>query len=398
MSKKVIFHIDFDAFFASVEEKSNPEYVNKPLIVASKSNGSVVSSANYLARKYGIHSAMPISQAKKLCAHLIISEVNFYKYEAISAYVFSYLKEYISKKIEVASIDECYLDVTNILDKNKELTPFDLAKKIQKQIYEMTDLTVSIGISNNLFLAKMATDQNKPNGVYEIWPEEIKEKLWPIDIKKMYLIGSTKIPMLNSLNIKNIGNFAQFEDKNKLIKIFKNTFWTHYNHANGIGSDFVDYEKSSRRSVSVSKNLRHKISTYENLVNLFDELFEEAFDRLKTQNFLAKGISVSLKTTKTHSLSFSFDDFIDKKSLFYNKSIELLERLHNDELVSNISVGFFNIKNKYKMTTNINMFNELSYEEKNNLILKRIVNSVNKELNQELLNIAADFEYFKFQK
>lgn len=199
MDRKTIFHIDFDAFFASVEENFNPEYNNKPLVVGSKSNGSIVSSANYIARKFGVRSAMPIFQAKKLCPSLIIAEVDYPKYERVSAYVFSYLRDFVSNKMEVASIDECYMDVTDILEKNSEISASDFAKKIQKQIYELTQLTVSIGISSNLFLAKMASDQNKPNGVYEIWPDEIEEKLWPLEIKKMYLIGSKKITSSKSI-------------------------------------------------------------------------------------------------------------------------------------------------------------------------------------------------------
>ncbi|WP_245576628.1 Y-family DNA polymerase [[Mycoplasma] imitans] len=398
MDRKIIFHIDFDAFFASVEENFNPQYNNKPLVVGSKSKGSIISSANYIARKFGIRSAMPIFQAKKLCPSLIVAEVDYPKYERVSSYVFSYLRDFVSNKMEVASIDECYMDVTSILEKNPEMDAADLAKKIQKQIYELTRLTVSIGISSNLFLAKMASDQNKPNGIYEIWPDEIEEKLWPIDIKKMYLIGSTKIPVLNQLNIKNIGNFVQFKDKEKLIDIFKNMFWTHYNHANGKGSSFVDYERSSRKSISVSRNIRYKVSYYESLLKIFNELFDEAFSRLKNHNFLAKGVSVSLKTEKVRSLSFSFKQFLDKRTLFYKKATELFERLHNNHLVANISISFNNITNKYKFIPNINIYQELSKDQKDAILLKKIVNQINKEHNKELVNIAVDFDYFKFQK
>ncbi|AHB99832.1 DNA polymerase IV [Mycoplasmoides gallisepticum S6] len=398
MDRKTIFHIDFDAFFASVEENFNPEYNNKPLVVGSKSNGSIVSSANYIARKFGVRSAMPIFQAKKLCPSLIIAEVDYPKYERVSAYVFSYLRDFVSNKMEVASIDECYMDVTDILEKNSEISASDFAKKIQKQIYELTQLTVSIGISSNLFLAKMASDQNKPNGVYEIWPDEIEEKLWPLEIKKMYLIGSKKIPLLNQLNIKNIGNFAQFENKELLIDIFKNMYWDHYNHAHGKGSDFVDYERNSRKSISVSKNIRHKVSDYESLLKLFNDLFDDVYSRLKNHNLLAKNISVSIRTEKVRSLSFSFKQYSDKKTLFYNKAIDLFERLHNDKLVANISISFGNITNKYKFMPNINIYEELSEEQKETMLLKKIVNQINKEYNKELVNIADDFDYFKFQK
>ncbi|MDC4181618.1 Y-family DNA polymerase [Mycoplasma bradburyae] len=398
MARKTIFHIDFDAFFASVEEKSNPEYINKPLVVGSKSHGSIVSSANYVARNFGVRSAMPIFQAKKLCPSLIIAEVDFSKYEKVSAYVFTYLRDFITKKIEVASIDECYLDVTDILEKNRNLSAVELAKMIQRQILELTNLTVSIGISSNLFLAKMATDQNKPNGVYEIWPEEIKEKLWPINISKMYLIGSKKIPVLNELNIKNIGNFAQFKDREKLISIFKNMYWTHYNHANGKGDDFVNYENSSRKSVSVSRNIRYMVRNYDSILDIFDDLFDEIYQRLKNQNLLTKNVSVSLKNNKTISLSYSFKQFIDKRSSLYNKAVELLDRLHNDEIVSNIGISFNNIKKKYKYIPNINIYQELSKEQKDLTILKKIVSDINNETNKELLNIAEDFDYFKYQK
>ena len=218
---KIIFHLDFDAFFAAIEEIKKPNYKNKPLIVGGRTRNSVVSTCNYLARKYGIKSAMPIFQAKILCPQAIILPGDYALYNSYSKKIFNFIKEKFTNICEQYSIDECFLDVTNTIKKYKDV--FALAKTIQKAIFNNFKLTVSIGISYNKFLAKMATDLNKPNGITLINKDNFKAKFWPLPIEKMYFIGKSTAKILKEIGIKTIKDLAQFNN----LKLLEHKLGSH---------------------------------------------------------------------------------------------------------------------------------------------------------------------------
>jgi DNA polymerase-4 len=173
--KKYVLHIDMDAYFASVEEKNNSKLCNKPLIVSGMNSNSVVSTANYAARKYGIKSAMPVYIAKKLCPQLIIKKPHFLMYEKYHQEIIKYIKKNYSNIIEIASIDECYVDISHLV--NNSNSPFSIAKKIQGDIFKKMNLPCSIGISENKFLAKMACKLIKPFGINLIYTSDVEDKL-----------------------------------------------------------------------------------------------------------------------------------------------------------------------------------------------------------------------------
>ena len=159
--KKVIVHIDLNAFFASVEEVKNPSLKNKPVGIGGHGKRGVISTANYVARKYGVHSAMPVSQALKLCPNLILVQESYDDYIKYSNAFFSMIRKYLGDKIEIASIDECYVDFTDYKDKCTD--PISYLKEMQKDVYNTLGLGCSIGLSYNKFLAKMASDLKKPH-------------------------------------------------------------------------------------------------------------------------------------------------------------------------------------------------------------------------------------------
>lgn len=159
---RVILHIDLNAFFASCEEIKNPDLKEFPVAVGSTSKRGVISTANYEARKYGVHSAMPVYEALRLCPDLVLIQGDYGYYRSMSAQFFAYLKTF-THQIEPASIDECYMDVTDIIKRYKR--PLDLVFEIQNGVYEKCHLNCSIGVAPNRFLAKMASDMRKPKGI-----------------------------------------------------------------------------------------------------------------------------------------------------------------------------------------------------------------------------------------
>lgn len=172
----VIFHIDIDAFFCSAEELFNPHLKNIPFAIAGQGTHAIISTCNYLARQYGIRSAMNATTAKQLCPNITFIDPHHDRYGTISEKFFNLLRNKFTNNIEPMSIDECFLDATDIIQYFHN-NPVILATEIQKTVLENLGLSISIGISNNKFLAKMATDLNKPMGISKIFPEEVRQKL-----------------------------------------------------------------------------------------------------------------------------------------------------------------------------------------------------------------------------
>ena len=195
-----IIHIDMDAFFAAVEQRDNPAWRGKPLIVGGGFHKrDVVSTCSYEARKFGVHSAMPGSMARRLCPHGIFTPVNMSKYTAVSKQVNSIFHEF-TDLVEPMSLDEAYLDVSN----NKTNCPSAtiIAKMIRQRIQEVTALTASAGVSYNKFIAKIASDINKPDGLTVILPSEAQAFLDDLPVGKFFGIGKVTANILNNIGIK----------------------------------------------------------------------------------------------------------------------------------------------------------------------------------------------------
>ena len=214
--EKLIFHIDLNAFFCQCEQNQNPLLKNVPFAIAPNDNTyrGIISTSNYIARKYGVFSAMTVKDAIKKCPYLRLVSPNISLYKKYSQIFFSYLKTY-SKKIQIASIDECYIDLTNHpLSSN----PIMLAKKIQDELLKKYNLSVSIGISNTLFLAKMASDYKKPLGITKIDYSNL-DILDNLSISNIYGIGKKVSKSLNDIGIVKISDFKNNINKDKIVKI-----------------------------------------------------------------------------------------------------------------------------------------------------------------------------------
>ena len=218
---RVYFHIDMNAFFVNAEILLDPSLKGKPVAVSGTTRRSVVSTASYEARAFGVHSAQPIQEAIKLCPDLVIVGGHYQYYRELSEQFMNIVKRYTSE-IEQASIDECYADVTETI--MKMARPLDLAVRIQKEILTEIGLPCSIGVGPNMFLAKMASDMKKPMGITVLRIRDVEDKMWPLPIGDMRGVGKKTEPLLLALGIRTIGDLARYKDMAKLDKIFgKNT-------------------------------------------------------------------------------------------------------------------------------------------------------------------------------
>lgn len=225
-----IIHIDMDAFYASVELRERPDLKHLPVVISSHHPRAVIAAASYPAREFGLRSAMSMSQARKLCPQVVIIEPNFEKYRAISAQIHSIFQQYTTL-IEPLSLDEAYLDVTENLKQIASAT--EVAMHIREDIFRLTGLTASAGVAPNKFLAKVASDWNKPNGLFVIKPSQVASFIQDLPLKKFR--GSVKLPKKNSNSL----SYIRWGTYKRLKKLF--WFTTLVN----MGNSFIYMPKAS---------------------------------------------------------------------------------------------------------------------------------------------------------
>lgn len=285
---RVLFHIDLNAFFASAEELRHPEYKDKPMAVGSLSSRGVLSTANYAARKLGIHSAMPVFQARQIDPDLIIVPGDHAYYRKLSAAFFAILRRY-SPMLEPVSIDECFLDVTDVIRRYHR--PLDLAVAIQQAVLDELGLKCSIGVAPTRFLAKMASDMRKPMGITVLRKSELSAKLWPLDIGDMVGIGKKSVTVLRREGIETIGDLADPANEQTVRRLLGRSAVPMIRKARGTSSDQLEFS-TTHKSVSVSRTLNVDIYTMEETLALARDLCRELVRRVTKAG--QKGMLVSV--------------------------------------------------------------------------------------------------------
>lgn len=295
---RVLFHIDINAFFASAEEIKHPEYKGLPLAVGSLSSRGVLSTANYTARELGVHSAMPVFEALKICPELNIVQGDYNYYRSLSAQFFKYLHRY-SNMIEPDSIDECFMDVTDTIKRYKR--PLDLAVQIQNGVYETLGLNVSIGVAPNRFLAKMASDMKKPKGITVLRKAEIERKLWPLPIEEMVGIGKKTIPVLKKYGIQTIGDFASPNNENLILRLLSKSGYSLIQKARGNSSAQLNFS-TTHKSISISRTYPSDIYTLNDAMERLKTLTNDLCRKMIQENQKGKLVSISLRDTNFHNI------------------------------------------------------------------------------------------------
>ncbi|MDR0825983.1 MAG: DNA polymerase IV [Mycoplasmataceae bacterium] len=388
---RYILHVDMNSYFASVEEAEFPQYRNKPIIVSGKTKRSVVASANYLARSFGIKAAMPIYMAKRLCPRVIIAIPHFNLYQTYADRFLQTIAEKFTNNIEIASIDECYVDITSLTKNN--LMAVKIAEQIQTAIKKETGLKCSIGVANNKFLAKMGSDYKKPLGITTMWLSEIKEKLWPQPVENMLWVGKNSAVLLEEHGIRTIGDVAKDTNKALLEKLLDKNWIVHYYHANGHGEDQLDYSHNQPKSIGASETFLNDTSSYEEIKDKLLELTHEVVRRLQRHKLNCKTISVSIKTPdmKLHNKSFSLNETTKDFDKIFMNVINLYQASFFDKSVRLVGVSLSNLTDKEELVSG-----ELFDDAKPNIVvpanndLETIISKVNGKLSKDIINIAKD--------
>jgi DNA polymerase-4 len=340
-SSKKIIHIDMDAFYASVEQLDNPELKGKPLAVGGGGERGVVAAASYEARKFGVRSAMSGVLARKRCPNLIFVEPRFDRYKEVSKKIRSIFLEY-TDLVEPLSLDEAYLDVTE----NKKGIPSAtlIAREIRDRINKELNLNASAGISVNKFVAKTASDINKPNGQKTIPPEEVLNFLEELPIEKFHGIGRVTASKMYNLGIFN-GRDLKAKEEAFLIEHFKSSGTQFYKIVRGLQTSEVKPNRP-RKSVAAEhtfmKNLTSEIFMVEKLMIIANELAT----RLKKSNVAGKTITLKIKYSdfKTQTRSKTLPYYVKEEELILRTVKRLLfqEKTLNSVRLLGISVSNLN--------------------------------------------------------
>jgi DNA polymerase-4 len=304
-----------DAFFASVEQLDNPELRGKPVAVGGSGERSVVAAASYEARKFGVRSAMSSVIAKRLCPDLIFVKHNFDRYNEVSAMVMEIFKEY-TDVIEPLSIDEAFLDVTD--DKQNIGSATVIAKRIRSEIKNRTGLTASAGISVNKFLAKIASDINKPDGLFVIHPEEAEKFIEKLPVEKFYGIGRVTADKMHKLGIHSGADLKKW-DMTALIRNFGKAGVFFFDIARGKDERPVEPDQE-RKSVGTELTYEKDLTTTFEIIAELYKLEKELMERLEHAGTSGRTITLKIKFSDFRQLTRS------KTLQYYIRNFDTLHR------------------------------------------------------------------------
>lgn len=328
-----------DAFYASIEQRDNEAYRGKPLAVGYSGARGVVAAASYEARRYGVRSAMPSKTALRKCPHLIFAPARFDVYKAVSKQIMDIFHEY-TDLVEPLSLDEAFLDVT---ENNKNIPlATQIAEEIKQKIFETTHLTASAGVSFNKFLAKIASDQNKPNGIFVVKPKFAESFVESLPIERFFGVGKVTAKQMHQLGIKTGLDLKQYSES-QLISHFGKAGRIYYQNARAVDDRPVESHRI-RKSVSSETTFDRDINSLEELALELDTVARDAFEYIEKKQFKGRTVTLKLKYAdfRIVTRSRTFPSYISDYDSFYKTGYDLLSLVDLSPKVRLIGLGLKN--------------------------------------------------------
>lgn len=336
MASANLLHIDMDAFFASVEQLDNPDLKGRCVIVGGQSQRGVVAAASYEARRYGIHSAMPIFQAKQRCPNITIVPPRRARYVEISRNVMAILHGF-SPLVEPVSIDEAYVDISGCGRLHGSCR--NIAMEIKQTIYERTGLTCSIGVAPIKFLAKIASDMNKPDGLTIIQPDQVKAFIQSLPIGKVPGVGKQTMKVLASLGIQTLGQISDLSEETLVRKVGK------FGHRLFLLSqgddDAAVVPQQAVKSVSTETTLSEDTTDRHQLASYLLQQAQSVAHQLRCKKMRARTVTLILKTSdfQRHTRSLTLDSAFQNSDTIYQTALKLLRQCALHKPVRLVGVG-----------------------------------------------------------
>ncbi|MDD2234535.1 MAG: DNA polymerase IV [Desulfitobacteriaceae bacterium] len=376
-----IIHVDMDAFFASVEQRDDPALLSKPVVVGGKPNSrGVVSAASYEARKYGIHSAMPLAEAYRRCPHAIFLPVNMRKYQAVSSQIRQIFMTY-TPLVEPLSLDEAFLDVTG---STSLFGPADkIAFTIKQCIKQELNLTASVGVAGNKFLAKLASDLEKPNGFVIVQPDRVQEFLDPLPVERIWGVGKKTAERLHKINVKTVRDL-RFLELGYLEQLFGVLGSQLFQMAQGIDDRPVENDrmiKSVGRETTFATDLTDRDV-------LETELLKLAVDvgrRLRKKSIKGKTITLKVRYDdfRTVSRSHTLAQTTDLDNVIYKEACNLLSAVSPQQPLRLIGLTLNNLTDKSERQ--LSLFSE---QQKDNEALAKVIDLVKEKYGEKSITRA----------
>lgn len=344
-----------DAFYASVEQRDNPAYRGKPVAVGGspEGRGGVVATASYEARKFGVRSAMPSKRALQLCPQIIFLRPRFDVYKSVSEHIRQIFFRY-TDLVEPLSLDEAYLDVT--ADKQGIGSAIDIAKQIKQAIRNELSLTASAGVSVNKFVAKLASDMNKPDGFTFIGPSKIEKFMEQLEVSKFHGVGKVTAEKMNKIGLFTGADLKKLS-RQELIRHFGKSGHFYYDIVRGIDNRQVEPHRETK-SVSGEDTFPYDLTTLDEMNQELEKLSFYVFDRLKRHNLYGRTITLKVKYSDFQQItrSYSYPQIVEDREVILQTAKQLL--LDSDPVNKKIrllGIGISNFGNApYKHFTHDN--------------------------------------------
>ncbi|MDN7240527.1 DNA polymerase IV [Planococcus sp. N028] len=357
MASRVIFHIDMNSFYASVEQSHDPELKGKAIAIAGnpQERRGIIVTCSYEARAHGIYTTMQVHEAKRKLPGLILLPPNFDRYRVASKAMFDILRSY-THMVEPVSIDEGYLDVTELANERHAV---EIAQEIQTRILSELDLPCSIGIAPNKFLAKTASDMKKPQGITILRKRDIREKLWPLPVIHMHGVGESTAAKLNGLKIETIGDLALANPGLIKEKMGKNGIRLQA-RANGVDDRLVDPDSIyDTKSVGTSTTLPVDETEEENLRLIFRQLCDKVANRLEAKELAGPTVSIQTRSSdwQNRTRSITLKNTVWKAEDINRTAWQLFTKHWNGEPLRLVGVTVSNVAGKGEVTEQLSIFN-----------------------------------------
>ena len=371
---RAILHIDMDAFYASIEQRDNPELKGKPVIIGGKTGRGVVSTASYEARKYGVRSAMPITEAVRRCPDGIYIPPNIPKYRAVSEQIMEIFHRY-TPDVEAISLDEAFVDVTG----SQKLfgTAEEIGRAIKQSIYDELQLTASVGLAYNKFLAKLASDLDKPNGFFIVTPDDLQEKIWPLSIRRMMGVGHKTADVLERMGVRTIGQLAVM-DRGLLEHILGKAGGQMHELANGIDYrpvESIREAKSFGRETTFPTDIDDKYMLETVLFTLADDVCHS----LRIHHVKGRTVSIKIRYPDFKSITraITLEQYTSSFEPIYSVVKQLMDDHYKDGTpVRLIGVTVSNLKQEDAIIEQQDLFADSKAQEKVSA-LNRVLDNLN---------------------
>ena len=395
MMNRIIIHVDVNNAFLSwtavdmLHKGSKIDIRNRYAVIGGDeaTRHGIVLAKSMPAKKCGVVTAETIFSARRKCPYLDVYPPQFKIYKKYSDRMYTYLCNY-SNKIERYSIDECFIDYTESYKKFGD--PVKLAYKIKNDIRDNFGFTVNVGVGNNKLLAKMASDFSKPDKVHTLFIDEVKNKMWPLNVDDLFMIGKASSKKLHELDINTVGELAN-TDIDFLMRHFKSMGKMMWEYANGIDNSEVESERGNPKSISTSVVLPYDYTNMDEIKKVLKELSMDTGRRLRNKKMYTPNVGIWVKFHNFTKVSkqMTLDKLINSDNDIYDNACKLIEKLYNpdgDKKVRSLCVFVSNLTDKYKVQLSL-LDNNLK-EENVNDELKKTLEEIKKKYGDKSITYA----------